>query len=509
MSVTTPERARPEQSPVEPGFAALGVPADLVRTLAARGIATPSPIQTLTLPDGVAGRDLSGGAPTGSGKTIAFGIPLVLRVSRAAPKRPTGLVLVPTRELAKQVCGELEWLGHGRKLRVAAVYGGAGFGPQLRALRRGVDVLVACPGRLGDLLERREVVLDAVETVVVDEADRMADMGFLPAVRALLDLTPSSRQTLLYSATLDGVVDTLVRNYQRDPARHVLPDDPAAPSLARHLWWAVERDERAQICADVIKLAGPTIVFCKTKHGSDNVGRKLARLGVRAQVIHGNRSQAQRERALADFGAGKVDALVATDVVARGIHVDDVACVLNFDLPHDNKDYVHRSGRTARAGASGTVVSFVPRDQARAAKALGRSLGQRVELDSPGREALGSITPAAVHGRGSGTHSQHKRRDGNGFERRTADTPTPARTPERPRDAAPRGDRVARGSIKWFDARRGFGFISRHGSDDLFVHTSEIKVAKSRRIEPGQLVDFEVGQGRRGDEARNVNLVRA
>jgi superfamily II DNA/RNA helicase len=229
------------------------------------------------------------------------------------------------------------------------------------------------------------------------------------------------------------------------------------------------------VCAEVIGATGPTIVFCRTKHGSDNVSRKLAKLGVRAQVIHGNRTQGQRERALADFSAGKVDALVATDVVARGIHVDEVACVVNFDLPHDEKDYVHRSGRTARAGASGTVVSFVPRDQARDATRLGRSLGHRVDLVPPAPATLRSIT---LPGAGS--------------------APIPPAAPG-----------VARGSIKWFDARRGFGFISRRGEDDLFVHTSAISAPKSLRVEPGQLVDFEVAPGRRGDEARNVNLVTA
>jgi len=494
MSVTAPdpvlpapERPAPERP--APGFAELGVPADLVRTLQARGIDSPFAIQVSTLPDGLAGRDLSGRAPTGSGKTLAFGIPLVVRAGRAAPKRPTALVLVPTRELAKQVCEELEWLGHGRKLRAAAVYGGAGFGPQLRALRKGVDVLVACPGRLGDLVERREVDLGSVEIVVVDEADRMSDMGFLPAVRALLDLTPPDRQTLLYSATLDGAVDTLVRRYQRDPVRHLLAKEASTPSLARHLWWSVERDERAQLCADVVKLSGPTIVFCRTKHGSDNVVRKLNRLGVRAQVIHGNRSQGQRERALAAFSAGTVDALVATDVVARGIHVDDVACVVNFDLPHDEKDYLHRAGRTARAGAAGTVVTFVARDQVRDANRLGRLVGERIDISAPGRDALRSITPAEVDARNP----------------RAARMPVePVGTPAGTPDASP----VDRGSIKWFDARRGFGFISRRGSDDLFVHTSEITVPARRRVEPGQLVEFQVGQGRRGDEARRVSFVR-
>ena len=371
------------------------------------------------------------------------------------------------------------------------MYGGAGYAPQLRALRRGVEVLVACPGRLTDLLERGEVDLGSVEVVVVDEADRMADMGFLPAVRTLLDRTPATRQTLLYSATLDGAVDALVRRYQQSPIRHVLPEEPASASPARHLWWRVGRDERVQLCADVIKLAGATIVFCKTKHGSDNVSKKLARLGVRAQTIHGNRSQAQRERALADFAARKVDALIATDVVARGIHVDDVACIVNFDLPHDEKDYIHRSGRTARAGAGGTVVTFVSREHVRSAGKLRRTLGEAPDLDTPTRAALASITPDAVGTRTGGNPQIAVARD-------TAERPT-----VQPASGA------VRGSVKWFDARRGFGFIVRHGDDDLFVHTSAIKAGKNRRIEEGQLVDYEIGPGRRGVEARNVRLVRS
>ncbi len=238
-----------------------------------------------------------------------------MRASRAKfPKRlDRPRASVPTRGSSPSRCAtSLTWLGNcPRKLKVAAVYGGAGFGPQLKALRKGVDVLVACPGRLKDLIERRECDLGAVEIVVLDEADRMADMDSSRRCASLLDQTPRERQTLLFSATLDGAVDTVVRNYQRDPIRHILPEDASAKLLSRHLWWRVERDERIQVCADVVKLAGSSIVFCKTKHGSDAVAKKLTRLGVRAQVIHGNRSQSQRERALADFSAGKVDTLIA------------------------------------------------------------------------------------------------------------------------------------------------------------------------------------------------------
>jgi superfamily II DNA/RNA helicase len=464
-------------------FAELGVPADLVSTLKARGVHSPFPIQTLTLADGCAGRDLSGRAPTGSGKTIAFGIPLAARIGRAAPKKPRALVLVPTRELAAQVRDELLWLGRPRKLRVAAVYGGTGFGNQLKALRHGVDVLVACPGRLTDLIERHEVDLDAVEMVVVDEADRMADMGFLPVVQRLLDRTPKSRQTLLFSATLDGAVDTLIRRYQRNPVRHLLPEEPL---LADHLFWKAERDDRVQLTADVIKAAGPTIVFCRTKHGTDQLAKRLARIGVRVEAIHGNRSQGQRERALAAFSDGKVDALAATDVAARGIHVDDVACVLHFDPPNDAKDYTHRSGRTARAGASGVVVSLVGRDQVRDVASLQRALGFRTGLVPVTTDALASLSP-----------------DTRRRQPVTAAVSTSTSTDSNPAATTPSG------SVKWFDARKGFGFIEQLNGDDVFVHVSAIAGGDYKRLEEGQRVEFEVGPGRKGDEARNVRVLVA
>ena len=474
-------------------FADLGVPVELVSTLKARGIFAPFAIQTLTVADGCAGRDLCGRAPTGSGKTIAFGIPLAMRVSRAAPKRPTGLVLVPTRELAAQVCGELEWLGRQRKLRVAAVYGGAGFGAQLKALRRGVDVLVACPGRLTDLMERGEVRLDAVEIVVVDEADRMADMGFLPVVQRLLDATPKTRQMLLFSATLDGAVDTLVRRYQRNPVRHSLPESSTEKPRATHLFWSVHPDKRVELCADVIKVAGPTIVFCKTKRGTDRIAKRLDAAGVRTEAIHGNRSQGQRERALDAFARGKVDALVATDVAARGIHVDSVACVVHFDPPNDAKDYMHRSGRTARAGEAGTVVSFVGNQQAREAAQLQHALGMPRGLGRPDRDALASLSPDAVSRR------DPSQPNGAAGTRSTATCAAPAAVDQ---DAA-----ANRGAIKWFDTKKGFGFIERPDGNDLFVHCSEIEGGLGKRVAEGQLVDYEIGPGRKGPEAQKVRLL--
>jgi superfamily II DNA/RNA helicase len=364
-------------------FADLGVPAPMCRILASHGIIDAFPIQAATLPDGLAGRDLCGRAPTGSGKTIAFGIPLITRIGTAAPKRPRALVLVPTRELAAQVRDELIMLAGPRGASVEAFYGGNGFDRQLKALRRGVDIAVACPGRLADLINRGDVRLDAVEVVVIDEADRMADMGFLPEVKRLLDQVPDDRQTLLFSATLDGAVDELIRRYQHKPARHELPDDPDDGARVEHLFWSVGRDQRIGLAGQVIARVGSTVVFCRTKRGADRVARQLEAAGVRAAAIHGDRSQGQRERALAAFQAGQVDALVATDVAARGIHVDDVAAVLHLDPPADEKDYIHRSGRTGRAGATGVVVSFVAPELRKDVGKMQRILGMPMGLTSP------------------------------------------------------------------------------------------------------------------------------
>lgn len=355
-------------------FADLGVPESITRRLAERGMVEPFDIQAAAIPDALAGRDLCGKAPTGSGKTIAFGVPLVAAVKRAAPKRPKGLVLVPTRELAIQVADELMMLGD---QRVLAVYGGAGIEPQMKRLRSGVDVVVACPGRLADVIERKACDLRDVAFVVLDEADRMADMGFLPEVRRLLDQTSSKRQTLLFSATLDGAVDTLVSRYQRNPLVHQAAEERRG-DVAHHLW-GCDRKERVQVTAEIVERVGPTVVFSRTKHGADRIARQLDKLGVTAAAIHGNRSQGQRERALAAFHAGTVMALVATDVAARGIHVDGVAAVVHFDLPNDPKDYVHRSGRTGRAGRDGVVVALVGPEQHREARALARAVEEIVD----------------------------------------------------------------------------------------------------------------------------------
>jgi len=425
-------------------FADLGVSDDLVEALHRHGIRTPFPVQRLTIADGCAGRDVCAQAPTGSGKTIAFGVPLAARLAAAAPHRPTGLVLVPTRELAAQVRRELEWLGAPRRLRTTTLYGGVGFGAQRAALRRGVDVVVACPGRLGDLIERGDVDLSDVEIVVLDEADRMADMGFLPAVRQLLDRTPADRQTMLFSATLDGPVAELWRRYQRDPVRHAVPSSPDTATPATHVFWEAARGHRLQLCADVVTAAGSTIVFCRTKRGTDRLARQLAGLGVQTAAIHGDRSQGQRDRALSAFAGGQVAALVATDVAARGLHVDDVACVVHWDPPADATAYTHRSGRTARAGAAGTVVSLVMPEQHSVVTPLQRELGFGSRLTKPdtgifdsarrevrvrprsggdrhGQEPTHDVRQAATRTRSSGQAGREARATAGSARRRGAD----------------------------------------------------------------------------------------
>ncbi|HEY5663072.1 MAG TPA: DEAD/DEAH box helicase [Ilumatobacter sp.] len=385
---------------MSPSFAQLGVPPFICDALAERGIHEPFQIQAATIADGLAGRDVCGRAPTGSGKTLAFGVPLVAttaELGRSAPRRPAALVLAPTRELAEQITNELRSFSGG--VRVDAVYGGVGYGPQLTALKRGVDILVACPGRLEDLIERRDVDLSRVRHVVLDEADRMADMGFMPAVRRLLDQTPADRQTVLFSATLDGDVAKLTAQYQRDPVRHEVGEETPDIRSATHRFWRVDRTERNPIVAEVVNAAWPSIIFTRTRHGADRLAKQLDKLGFVAAPIHGGRSQSQRNRALDDFSKGRVHALVATDVAARGIHVDGVASVIHYDPPEDHKAYVHRSGRTARAGADGLVVSLISSEQVKDARKMQRMIGLDHDITEPVRGGIDDHVPAGASAR--------------------------------------------------------------------------------------------------------------
>jgi superfamily II DNA/RNA helicase len=335
--------------------------------LAARGITTPRAIQARTVPDALAGRDVLGRAETGSGKTLAFGLPLLLRtangIGERRARRPRGLVLVPTRELADQVHDELVPLAAILGLRLLAVYGGVPLGRQVQHLRRGIDIVVATPGRLLDLLGQGACSLGAVAVTVLDEADHMADMGFLPAVTSLLDQVPPGGQRLLFSATLDGQVDTLVRRYLTDPVRHTVVPTAAAAARMDHQIRTVAAADKVAVAAELAGRSGRTLVFVRTKHRAARLARQLEHAGIRAGALHGNLAQPARARALAAFAAGAVPVLVATDIAARGIHVDGIDLVMHFDPPAEPKAYLHRSGRTARAGAAGTVITLALPEQ--------------------------------------------------------------------------------------------------------------------------------------------------
>ena len=358
-------------------FTDLGIDQDLVDVLAERGITTPFEIQTLAIPDGIAGRDVCGKAKTGSGKTLAFGIPMIQRISKAKPHRPTGLALVPTRELAVQVCKELEPLAATRGLTFEAIYGGSPIEKQIAALKRGVDFVVATPGRMIDLIQQEELSVADLEGVVIDEADRMADMGFMPQVEWILRRAKKDHQTLLFSATLDGMVGALISRYQTDPVTHEVASNDVTVAEMEHRFLAVHEMDRVRVAARIVEASNRTIIFSRTKWGADKLTDKLLGENVRAAAIHGDLRQAQREKALSDFQAGKVKCLVATDVAARGIHVDDVDVVIHYDPPSDAKTYVHRSGRTARAGESGVVVSLVLWNEELEVRKLLRRLGMK------------------------------------------------------------------------------------------------------------------------------------
>ena len=360
-------------------FADLGVSAPLADALAAQGIIEPFAIQALTIADALAGADVLGKAKTGSGKTLAFGLPLLDRVTRAEPRRPHGLVLVPTRELANQVKDVLAPLGKSVGLEVIACYGGVGMDPQIDALRAGVDVVIGTPGRLIDLMERGELSFAAVQVLVLDEADRMADMGFLPQVQKILHRVESEHQTMLFSATLDRGIDRLVARYLKDPVSHEVESDDETVDEMHHRFFLVHQMDKVKVAAAISRGVDRTLVFCRTKRGADRVVEQLMRERVKAGAIHGDLRQAARERALADFQSGKLPVLVATDVAARGIHVDGVDVVIHYDPPEDHKAYLHRSGRTARAGEAGVAVMLSLWNEENDVRVIQR----RLQIDGP------------------------------------------------------------------------------------------------------------------------------
>jgi len=362
-------------------FAGLGVSAPVADALKRRGITQPFPVQSLVIEDVLAGRDVLVQSPTGSGKTLAFGVPLLDRLADAGEQsqagQPSALVLAPTRELAGQIVDELESVADARHLRLAAVYGGVGFGPQIKRSRR-ADVVVATPGRLEDLLARGELRLDRVRVLVLDEADRMLDMGFKPAVERIVAKTPKKRQTLFFSATLEGAAGRVAASFTRDARRHVHAPERERAAAVSHRFVAVE-SQGAKLGALLGELGsderGRTLVFVRTKRGADRLVKRLGTQNVAAVAMHGNKSQNQREKALGRFERGEVDTLVATDVAARGIDVADITHVINFDAPGDRDAYVHRVGRTGRAEQTGAGVSFVLDEQRKDMRRIARDLG--------------------------------------------------------------------------------------------------------------------------------------
>ncbi|MGH9276806.1 MAG: DEAD/DEAH box helicase [Acidimicrobiales bacterium] len=386
-------------TPAPTTFAALGVPAAVVDALASAGCHTPLPVQAATMPTALAGRDVLGRARTGSGKTVAFAVPTVVALAATAgdrrPGHPRALVLVPTRELAGQVARTLTPLARAMRLHVGTIYGGVSQGPQESMLRRGVDILVATPGRLEDLIAQRLCSLAAVEVTVLDEADHLADLGFLPAVKRLLDQTPDGGQRLLFSATLDNAVDTLVARYLDDPVVHSVDAAACSPPELEHYSFSVTPGDKAAVVRELASGRERSLLFTRTKHAARKLAGDLSRQGIPAVDLHGNLSQAQRERNLGAFAAGSARVLVATDIAARGIHIDDVPLVVHVDPPAEHKAYLHRSGRTARAGARGTVVTVVLPNQAREVASMIRQAGIR---PTPARVAPGAAETVALTG---------------------------------------------------------------------------------------------------------------
>lgn len=421
-----PERHR--KVTTDKTFADLGVGKHIVSALAARGITHPFPIQVETLPDTLAGRDVLGRGKTGSGKTLAFSIPLVSRLSHGnrRPARPSGLVLAPTRELATQITATLEPLAAACGLRVTTIFGGVSQTRQVSALKSGVDIVVACPGRLEDLMKQRLISLDAIEITVIDEADHMADLGFLPGVTRILAATPNGGQRLLFSATLDNGVDKLVTRFLRDAVSHSV-DEANSPvsEMTHHVFHVDSAQAKKELVHRLASGAGRRILFMRTKHQARKLAKQLTESGIPSVDLHGNLSQPARERNLARFAAGSARVLVATDIAARGVHVDEVELVVHIDPPSEHKSYLHRSGRTARAGSAGDVVTVVLPEQRQDTRELLRKAGikvtpQQVTAMSEAVQALvGEVAPYQAPVPANVPARQHRQNTGGNRRRRT------------------------------------------------------------------------------------------
>lgn len=524
-------------------FAALGTPKALADTLTAQGITEPFPIQVKTLPDTLAGRDVLGRGRTGSGKTIAFAIPLVARLAEREakhfrkPGRPMGLVLAPTRELATQINATIEPLAKAAGLNTTVIYGGISQARQEKALRAGVDIVIACPGRLEDLIRQRILTLEAVEITVLDEADHMADLGFLPVVKKLMDMTPSQGQRLLFSATLDNGVDKIVQRYLSNPLTHSVDDPQAAvTTMEHHVLVVNDQTVKKQLIVELASGAGRRVLFMRTKHHARKLAKTLTDAGIPAVDLHGNLSQNARDRNLAEFSSGDVRVLVATDVAARGVHVDDVELVIHVDPPTEHKAYLHRSGRTARAGSDGTVVTLTLPEQQTDVKKLMKAAGvevnfERVTANSPlvaqlVGEMADKIDPrtraallakkAAQQGGGTstGANAERKRarrqaapttggRGGRGGRGKVSAEPT--------RTDVPRAERRAVAFEGRTEARAAFDRVSEQNEDRAIAAAAARRNARGRGTASTHSNDVPAAGGRaaagRGSDGRTDSRV--
>ncbi len=494
-------------------FPELGVSAPVSEALARRGITEPFEIQSKVMRDALSGRDVLAKSRTGSGKTLAFAIPIVERTS-AKQRKPMALILVPTRELAVQVTDETKEIARKMNLRVAPVYGGVSLFKQAKYAASS-QIIVATPGRLQDLIERRMISVADVRILVLDEADRMLDMGFQPQVDRIVETMKGDRQTMFFSATLDGRVGQLAHAYTNNPVTHENPDDSPVIETADHRFLPVEHETKIESLVQELQAERHlALVFVRTKRGADKLSKKLGTAGVDSVAMHGNMSQAQRQRALNRFASGRSDVLIATDVAARGLDLDGITHVFNFDPPNDHKDYVHRVGRTARAGRSGTGVTFVAHDQRYEVSAIARALdldsqfeAEGLRLVRPGQK-LGNSAPKRgrnnrtplgqpQRGRSAGQSSTNKNDTGRGRR-------VPPHRSSRPKG----GVHMATGTVKWFNDAKGFGFIAPDdGTKDLFVHHTGIAGDGFKSLAEGAKVEFDAQEGQKGPEAKNVRAV--
>jgi superfamily II DNA/RNA helicase len=493
-----PVIAAPKELNQLSSFAELGVSASVREALSNKGITAPFPIQRLVMADALAGRDVLAKSRTGSGKTLAFGIPMVERIDPSA-RKPVGLILVPTRELAVQVTEEIKPLARKRGIRVASVFGGVAL-PKQAKFASTSQIVVATPGRLQDLLERRMIALRDVQILVLDEADRMLDMGFQPQVDRIVDHLQGQRQTMFFSATLDGRVGRLARSYTSDAALHEIESKSLVIEQARHRFVPVTHDRKIDILVDELcDERDLALVFVRTKRGADRLSKRLRSNGVRSVAMHGNMSQSQRQRALDQFSTGRHDVMIATDVAARGLDLDGITHVINFDPPGDHKDYVHRVGRTARAGRSGTGVTFVTSEQINEVSAIARELKLGDQFESEGLTLIVPGRRNVPKTRGRRTGNQGPKND----LRRRHRSAAPHRSP-----AWKGGISMATGTVKWFNDSKGFGFIEPDdGTKDLFVHHTSIAGDGYKSLAEGAKVEFDAQQGQKGPEAKNVRTV--